>query len=234
MTSLHKHQQLSEVHSPISFTYDNETNRNAATGFVSGDLYKLSVQLDNNTIWMLESIDPVVWVSPVASSGALNYKGVWNASTNAPAIVSGEGSNGDYYIVDVSGTTEIDGVSTWAVGDWIIFNGSEWQKIDNTSAPTPVVTEVSEETHLTSVGEEILNVTRTATGDCAITIATAHIAQIGKVLEIHNSGGENTISIVGEGNENMSGYDDYQMYTQYNVVRFRMMGTYVAEIGSVS
>jgi hypothetical protein len=64
--------------------------------------------------------------------GGLNYLGTWNAATNTPTITSGVGSPGDYYIVDVPGTTSIDGINDWAVGDWIIFSTSGvWQKIDN-------------------------------------------------------------------------------------------------------
>jgi hypothetical protein len=62
--------------------------------------------------------------------GALNYKGTWNASTNTPTIVSGTGVKGDYYVVSVAGSTNIDGLSNWGVGDWIVFNGAVWQRVD--------------------------------------------------------------------------------------------------------
>jgi len=62
--------------------------------------------------------------------GALNYKGAWNASTNTPTIVSSVGVKGDYYVVSVNGTTAIDGISNWGVGDWITFNGSTWQRVE--------------------------------------------------------------------------------------------------------
>ena len=62
--------------------------------------------------------------------GALNYKGTWNASTNTPTLASGVGTKGDYYVVSVAGTTAIDGLSLWGVGDWITFNGSVWQRVE--------------------------------------------------------------------------------------------------------
>jgi len=62
--------------------------------------------------------------------GALNYKGTWNASTNTPALVSGTGTKGDYYVVSVPGTTALDGISNWGVGDWTVFNGSAWQRVE--------------------------------------------------------------------------------------------------------
>lgn len=62
-------------------------------------------------------------------SGSASFQGTWNASTNTPTIVSSTGTQGYYYIVSVAGTTTIDGISTWNVGDWIIFNGSVWERI---------------------------------------------------------------------------------------------------------
>lgn len=62
--------------------------------------------------------------------GALNYKGTWNASTNTPTLASGSGTKGDYYQVSVAGTTSIDGISNWGVGDVIAFNGTAWQRLE--------------------------------------------------------------------------------------------------------
>jgi len=62
--------------------------------------------------------------------GALNYKGTWNASTNTPAITSGVGTKGDYYVVSVAGSTALDGISNWGVGEWAVFNGIAWQRVE--------------------------------------------------------------------------------------------------------
>lgn len=62
--------------------------------------------------------------------GALNYKGTWNASTNTPTLASGVGTKGDYYVVSVAGSTALDGISTWYVGDWVAFNGTAWQRLE--------------------------------------------------------------------------------------------------------
>ena len=66
--------------------------------------------------------------------GALVYKGTWDASTNTPTLVSSVGNQGDYYYVSVAGTTHLNGITDWQVGDFAVFNGSIWQKIDNTDA----------------------------------------------------------------------------------------------------
>ena len=62
--------------------------------------------------------------------GAVNYAGTWNASTNSPALSSGAGTKGDYYVVGVAGSTTLDGISNWGVGDWAVFNGSVWQRVE--------------------------------------------------------------------------------------------------------
>lgn len=66
--------------------------------------------------------------------GGLVYRGTWDASTNTPALQSGVGTKGDYYVVSVAGTTNLDGITDWQVGDWAVFNGLVWQKVDNTDA----------------------------------------------------------------------------------------------------
>jgi len=70
----------------------------------------------------------------------LVYSGTWNANTNTPTLASGTGTTGHFYIVSVAGSTNLDGITDWQVGDWAIFIESgatdTWQKIDNTSAIT--------------------------------------------------------------------------------------------------
>src|SRR5580765_3351288 len=67
---------------------------------------------------------------PDAIIGASRYQGTWNAATNTPPIPAAAPANqGYYYSVAVGGSTSIDGISTWVVGDTIISNGSIWQKI---------------------------------------------------------------------------------------------------------
>jgi predicted heme/steroid binding protein len=70
--------------------------------------------------------------------GGLQYQGTWNAATNTPTITSGVGTDGHFYIVSVAGTTNIDGINDWQVGDWIVFHDTAWQKVDNTDSVTSV------------------------------------------------------------------------------------------------
>jgi hypothetical protein len=71
-------------------------------------------------------------------TSGLTYKGTWNANTNSPTLTSGSGVNGDYYVVNVAGSTDLDGITDWQIGDWAIFNGAIWQKIDQSDTVTSV------------------------------------------------------------------------------------------------
>lgn len=70
--------------------------------------------------------------------GAVNYKGTWDANTNTPTLASGTGTQGEYYVVNVAGTTNLDGITDWQIGDWAIFNGTAWEKVDNTDSVSSV------------------------------------------------------------------------------------------------
>ena len=74
----------------------------------------------------------VQWVDQVQSG--LVFQGTWDAAANNPVLASGVGVSGYYYIVDPAGTTNLDGITDWQVGDWAIFSSTNvWQKVDNTS-----------------------------------------------------------------------------------------------------
>ena len=75
---------------------------------------------------------------PASIQGGVSYQGAWNASTNTPTLTSSVGTKGYYYVVSTAGSTNLNGVTDWNIGDWAIFNGTVWQKIDNTDAVTSV------------------------------------------------------------------------------------------------
>jgi hypothetical protein len=75
---------------------------------------------------------------PAAVLGALSYQGTWNASTNTPTLASGVGVKGYYYVVSVAGSTNLDGITDWNIGDMAVYSGTAWQQIDNTDAVTSV------------------------------------------------------------------------------------------------
>jgi hypothetical protein len=67
----------------------------------------------------------------------LVFQGTWNAATNTPTLTSGSGTTGHFYIVSVDGTTNLDGITDWKVGDWAVFveqgASDQWEKVDNSS-----------------------------------------------------------------------------------------------------
>jgi hypothetical protein len=99
--------------------------------------------------------------------GALNYKGTWDASTNTPTLVSSVGTKGDYYVVSVAGSTNLNGTTLWGVGDMAVFNGSIWQKTDG--GDTSIVTDL---TVTTLTGYMYANNTSPATASTTIPVAS--------------------------------------------------------------
>ena len=62
-------------------------------------------------------------------SSIMEYKGTWNAATNTPTLANGTGDTGDVYICNVAGTVNFGaGAITFAVGDYVIYSGTIWQR----------------------------------------------------------------------------------------------------------
>ena len=75
---------------------------------------------------------------PASVLGGNSYQGTWDATANSPALETGVGTKGFYYIVDTDGATDLDGITDWKIGDWAVFNGTAWEKVDNTDAVASV------------------------------------------------------------------------------------------------
>ena len=120
-------------------------------------------------------------------AGGLSYQGTWNASTNTPTLTSSVGVNGYYYIVATAGSTNLNGITDWQIGDWLMFNGSVWQKIDQSN----LVTSVNGQTGAVSVGT-VTSVA--ATAGTGISISGSPITSSG-TLTITNSAPDQTVSL---------------------------------------
>lgn len=99
------------------------------------------------------------------------YKGTWNASTNTPALADGTGDKGEYYVVSTAGSTSVDGITNWEVGDWIIFNGSVWEKNDNTDQVTSVA---GKQGAVTLVAADITDFESTVSANTNVAANTSH------------------------------------------------------------
>jgi len=115
------------------------TNGGGTSQSVLDTLASLQTQIDNlipsqtgnSGKFLTTNGTALSWASV---AGGLSYQGTWNASTNTPTLASSTGTNGYYYVVSVAGTTNLNGITDWQAGDWLIFNGSTWQKIDQSWA----------------------------------------------------------------------------------------------------
>ncbi len=107
--------------------------------------------------------------------GALNFKGTWDANANSPALASSVGTKGDYYVVGTAGSTNLNGISNWGVGDLATFNGSVWQRVEGGADLNGVNLSVSGTSTLSGLtastalalnaSKEIVSVTNTGTGN---------------------------------------------------------------------
>ena len=105
----------------------NGTINTATTGVTQANA------VDNTTIATTAYVNNKIGLIPAG----LEYSGTWDANTNNPTLASGVGTTGAFYIVAASGSTNLDGITDWKVGDWAIFVESgatdAWQKVDNSS-----------------------------------------------------------------------------------------------------
>ena len=63
-----------------------------------------------------------------------NFQSNWDASINSPAIPVSSAANKDhFYRVTTAGTTSIDGIANWKVGDWIWSTGASWIRLGSSN-----------------------------------------------------------------------------------------------------
>ncbi len=103
---------------------------------------------------------------PDSVTGAMVYKGTYNAETGVPTIPSSSSDNlGWLYVVEVAGTftntTGDESVLNLNVGDWLVSDGAEWQQVPYVAGS------------VLSVNDETGNVTINATSLGLATVATS-------------------------------------------------------------
>jgi hypothetical protein len=73
-----------------------------------------------------DSSGSIIWTDPSALN---SWQGNYNASTDTPSLNDGTGTYGNWYHVEVAGTNDFgSGNITFALGDRVIYDGSEWIK----------------------------------------------------------------------------------------------------------
>ena len=133
---------------------DNTSDANkpisTATGIALGNKIESSLINDTNGVCPLDSNKLVPLINlPSSIQGGLKYKGSWNATTNIvtssdvalnglPLPAASSGNQGYQFKVTVAGNTNIDGITDWKVGDFVVSNGATYDKFDNTDAVVSV------------------------------------------------------------------------------------------------
>jgi hypothetical protein len=95
--------------------------------------------------------------------------------------------HGSYYITATAGSTNLDGITDWQIGDWLMFNGTVWQQIDQSN----VVTSVNGQTGAVSVGT-VSSVA--ATAGTGISVTGSPITTSG-TLTITNTAPDQTVAL---------------------------------------
>ena len=86
---------------------------------------------------------------------------------------------GEFYIVSVAGVTDLNGITNWDVGDWALFNGSVWQRVEggaNGNFTTLSVSGLSSLATLDTTGNVGIANDGTGTNTVAKNFTVAHAA----------------------------------------------------------
>lgn len=114
---------------------------------------------------------------PASVVGSVNYQGTWNANTNSPELADGTGTKGYYYRVSTAGSQNLgSGSVTYAVSDWVIHDGTKWDKVDNTDQ----VTSVAGRTGAVTIGQADISDlgSRSVGGDISGSIGAATVSKL--------------------------------------------------------
>lgn len=129
--------------SMVNFSDDRDfiglRDYNATQEYLPGDCAVFADQVVQCLIATTGTFNPADW-KIISAFGSVTYVSSWDTQANVPPLQSSVGTKGFYYVVtnaspDPDLNTELNGINDWGIGDWAIFNGSVWQKVDNSQAP---------------------------------------------------------------------------------------------------
>jgi hypothetical protein len=63
----------------------------------------------------------------------LDFNGAWDADTNTPDLTVLTPQAGAFWIVSVDGSTNLGGITAWSQGDWALYDGTNWQRVEGGS-----------------------------------------------------------------------------------------------------
>lgn len=121
--------------------------------------------LDNNSKLVMSQM-------PIS---VMDYKGTYDIVTNTPNLIDGTGNQGDVYVCTTAGTRTFGpgNTITVGVGDWLIYNGTKWEKTLGNNVGAGTVTSVGLTVGTTGTDVSVSNSPITSAGDITINIPTA-------------------------------------------------------------
>jgi len=156
---------------------------------------------------------------PASLTGAIIFKGTWNATTNTPALSDSLPAGlvaGWEYVVDVGGTRDIgDGSKVFASGDFVIYDGTHWKQVPSGN----LFTSLTGGGHITvnqSTGAMVLGsdatpnattatiVSRDASGNFSANVITANLTGV-VTGSVSGNAGSVTNGVYTTGNQNIGG-----------------------------
>ena len=107
-------------------------------------------------------------------TGAVVFKGTWNASTNTPTLANGSGTSGWQYAVSVGGTQNLGaGSQVYNVGDFVIYDGANWIDISGNNGVSTFNTRAGAVTLTSSDVTAALGYTPIQTSSLSVTTTSA-------------------------------------------------------------
>jgi hypothetical protein len=156
---------------------------------------------------------------PSSLTGAVVFKGVWNAFTNTPALSDSTPaglSAGWEYIVEVGGTRDIgDGSKVFVSGDFVIYDGTHWKQVPSGNLFTSLTggggITVNQSTGAMVLGSNATPnattstiVSRDASGNFAANVITANLTGV-VTGSVSGNAGSVTNGVYNTGDQNIGG-----------------------------
>jgi hypothetical protein len=130
--------------------------------------------------------------------GALIYKGGWRANTNDPTLADNTGTLGWMYRVAIGGTIDLgSGAITYDAGDYVIHNGTTWEKDDAIDK----VMSVNGDTGVVSLSlDDVVQVSGTLTAGSSISMPQSSLVAYdgsisARLIQISNTSNAHIVSM---------------------------------------
>ena len=227
------------VSAGIKFTGDNTTQTTAGI--------PLSAKAITSATYVATlGIDGKLDASQIPSSlsGAVVFKGTWNATSNTPTLSSNQvgAVAGWEYIVDVGGTRDIgDGSKTFVSGDFVIYDGTYWKQV----ASGNLFTSLTSGGHITvnqSTGVMVLGsdatpnsttatiVSRDSSGNFAANVITANLTGV-VTGSVSGNAGSVTNGVYTTGGQTIDGTKTFTSTIQGTITSATLAASVVGGIG---